>query len=174
MIGRIIVSEVERAAREKAARNRAAARSYPPMPPASPPRRTSPGTVILGVACFAGVIALIVVPMVRSHDQQDALLSNQQTCSDVWEWTASYDVGLADEIGPASLTPDPQLRGDVQVLLNTAQAAPVTSQATVTPTRAVRAAMHALMGRCGRWDSIRAATTRHPSLNPRPLGMVRR
>ena len=35
------------------------------------------------------------------------------------------------------------------IVLNAAQAAPVTSQATVTPTRAVRAAMHALMGRCG-------------------------
>ena len=149
MIGRIIGSEVDRAAREKAARNRAAARSYPPMPPAKPSRRTSPGMVILGVAGFAGIIALIVVPLVRSHDRQAAVIANGQTCSDVWEWTASYDVGLADEIGPASLTPDPRLRGDVQILLNAVQAAPVTSQATVTPTRAVRAAMHALMGRCG-------------------------
>ena len=149
MIGRIIVSEVDRAAREKAARNRAAARRYSPLPPAPPPRRSGPVAALIGTVCGLGTLALVITLLAQHHNQQAVVIANEQTCSDVWEWTASYDVGLADEIGPASLTPDPRLRGDVQALLNAAQAAPVTSQATVTPTRAVRAAMHALMGRCG-------------------------
>lgn len=149
---RILVSEVERAARARDAAARCQARA--PLPPRNtrPPAARQPASLTASAVaglCVLAVLAGLVILLARMHNQADVTIANEETCTIAVGWAPAYDIGLDNELDDPAATPDLQLRADVQRLLAAISGAQVAGYAVV-PDRAVRRALKAVRGDCNR------------------------